>query len=216
MTAPAHFKESLSTRAFPHRYRKVGSPTAFLDSIGIVPIVEYIYKGNTVIDCAEEMDIPVTHFLNWLDMHGYTQQIEDAYALSAQGYLSKAARDLKAARTDMDFKKAKEMLSHARFMASKHDRSKYGEPSATNQGPVGGIQYVFNIGQATPEQTLKLVDGVTHAPPQPALEHAPQEDAHSGFGAPYGVEHAEPVTLELGPLTGPFVDDDAPLTLGID
>lgn len=214
--APVHFKESLEQRAFPYRYRKVGSPSAFLDDIGLLPLLEYIYKGNTLIDAAEEMDIPVTYLLAWIESNGYQPQIEEAYALGAQGYLSRAARDLKRAKGDMEFKKAKELLAHARFMASKHDRGKYGEVSAASHAPAAGVQYVFNIGDNANPQTLNVVAGalagnpaLPHDAPQAALPHAPQDDAAGGAFSAF----AEPVTLDVGALVGG--PDDA-LTLGVE
>lgn len=209
MTQPAHFREDLQTRAFPHRYRKIGSPFEYLDDIGILPIVEYIYKGNTIIDCAAEMDIPVTHLLNWLDDRGYMQQIEDAYAWSAQGYLSQAARELRQATNEMAFKKAKEMLSHARFMASKHDRKKYGESANGKGGSGSGIQYFIQIGNDAPPETLKMVGDAMQSSAALVLEHEPQDD-----GAYDDIVVFEPPVPDIGPFADE--EEDAGLRLGVD
>lgn len=194
---PAHFDDSLNARARPIRYRNVGGPYAFLNSIGIDAILEYIYKARNLIDVAKEINVSVTCLLNWLENEGHMQKIENATRFSAEGYLSEASTMLRNAQTDFELKKAKEIASHGRFMASKLDKTKYGQDQQ-KMGNATGVTFIMHMG----DKTLN-VSAIAHA--QDALP--PPE---LGFiNAEYSLIKGEPITpipLDVAPpdTLGPF------------
>lgn len=156
MTYPAptatEFRDDLAARCFPHRYRRIGSPYAYLDEVGISPILEYIYKGHLIIDVAEAVNVPLSVLNEWIDKKGHRTDVDEAEQKSAEGYLAEGMRLLKTAKTDFEFKKAKEIIRNAQFMAEKKDRKTYGD----NKQKGGGskLSYVFNIGATgDPRQT---------------------------------------------------------------
>src|SRR5690606_23987484 len=200
-----------------YRFRKVGNPFAFLDEIGILPIVEYIYKGNTILDVAREIDLPVTYLMRWIEDNSYQQAIEDASRVSAEGFLSTAYNDLRQAETDFQYKKAKESLNHARFMASKLDKPTYGTDQQV-QGAASGIQYIFNIGSQhdAVDMASAIVPTQNANAPLPPLYTPP--DAASLLGPLPPPETPAATQSDAEPQLGPFVPSTAidPDTLGPD
>lgn len=208
--APTFFQESLATRALPHRYRRVGTPFSFLDSVGIIPILEFIYKGHTLLDAAREMDVPVTHLRLWIEEGGHAPQVEEAERISAEGFLSTAYHELRTADSDFTLRRAKEALKHAQFMASKKDRATYGGDSVAPPAGPSGVQYVFNIGSANPQELQLVNEVVRQTAPQTPSEPAPT--TFEALQAPK--TPPEPSTPE--PETGPFITPVDMETLGPD
>lgn len=151
---PTGYDESLAARCFPQRWRRLGSPVEYLDSIGIVPVVEFIIKGHLRHDVAEVTNVPYTTLQEWIKANGYENVVEDAETLSAEGMLAEGARSLRQARCEFDLKKAKALLDHAQYMAAKKNRGVYG--LAANAPPNSPITYVFNIGNS--KQTMQAQD----------------------------------------------------------
>ena len=142
----ATYQDDLATRAKQVRYRNIGSPYAFLNAIGLDPLLEEIYKGTNIVDVAKKINIGIGVLLTWLENEGHMQKVEDATKFSAEGYLSEASSLLREAQTDFQLKKAKEIASHGRFMASKLDKSKYG--GDTKQiGNATGLTFIMHLGQ---------------------------------------------------------------------
>jgi hypothetical protein len=149
LPAVTRFNDDLQHRAFPARFRNVGNPYAFLNDVGIVPVLEYIYKGNLLIDAAAELNVSYTILQNWVENEGHEAAIDEAQRISAEGYLAEGLRRLRNAPNEFELKRAKEMVAHARFMASKKDKGQYGgtEQQADNRA---GVSYIFNIGGPSP------------------------------------------------------------------
>lgn len=142
---PATFNDSLSQRAKLARWRGIGNPFAFLNDVGIMPIKEYLYRGSTILEVAEELNLPLTVIRHWIENEGHEAAIEEASVLSAEGYLVNGERLLKTAANKFDLDKAKAMIEHGRWMASKKDKKTYGnQPGDLGQGYA--VSYVFNIG----------------------------------------------------------------------
>ena len=153
---PTQFADSLALRAKQLRFRGVGDQFSFLDGIGIIPIQEFLYRGANVIDLAETLNIPITVIHRWIESRGYQQEIDNASQVSAEGYIYQGEKLLKSAATKFDLDKAKAMLEHGRFMASKKDKKQYG--NTTEQGlPTAGVTYVFNVGNVT--QAKEIIEG---------------------------------------------------------
>ncbi len=168
--APESFRDDLSLRASQlRRFRQVGNPYAFLNEIGITPIVECIYKGNLLLDVAEQMNVSLTILRKWVEEEGHGATVEDAETISAEGFLAEGMRLVRTAENAFQLSKAKEMIRHAQYMASKKNKKTYGNTDAAQQG--AGVQYVFNIGQnTTAPQMAKDVLSI--------IEHAPQDVQH--------------------------------------
>lgn len=143
--APSTFRDSLALRAKNVRFRGVGNPYAFLEEIGLVPIKEFMYRGATIIDLADELNLPVTTIRNWIENNGYQTELEEASVLSAEGYIRQGELMLKAAENKFALDKAKAMIDHGRWMASKKDKKTYGQ-SAAEQGQQAAVSYTFLIG----------------------------------------------------------------------
>lgn len=158
-SVPERFDDSLAARIFPHRFRRVGNPYAFLNDVGIVPMLEYIYKGNLLIDVAEALNVSFTILTTWAENEQHMEAIEEAEKISAEGYLAEGQRRLREATNDFELKRAKEMINHARFMASKKDKARYGNNEQMGVGDKAGVSYVFNIGG-------NVVTQVTTTPPE--------------------------------------------------
>lgn len=180
MTLPApnlppvqHFNDDLASRIFPMRFRRIGSPFAFLNEVGVVPILEYIYKGNLLIDVAEVLNVSMTVLNTWVENEGHAAAIEEAEKLSAEGYLAEGMRRLRCAENQFELKRAQEMIKHAQFMASKKNKKVYG--AVTEQQGGAGVSYVFNInGNISAPQELKdvikTVEQVVEDVPQVRLD----------------------------------------------
>lgn len=145
---PVVFQDSLALRAKQIRFRGIGNPYAFLDSIGLVPIKEFLFRGANMIDIADVLNIPLTLLHNWIDSNNHTAEIEAASVISAEGYIYKGEQLLKNAENKFELDKAKAMLEHGRFMASKKDKKKYGT-QAELLAPGAGVTYIFNITEPT-------------------------------------------------------------------
>lgn len=203
----------------------MGNPYAFLNDIGIVPVLEYLYKGNLLIDVASVLNVSYTILQNWVEHEGHEAAIDEAQRISAEGYLAEGLRRLRTAPNEFELKRAKEMVAHARFMASKKDKGQYGGTEQQNNAG-GGVSYVFNIGQqpAAPnspppakalDATYKLLEPdtlpvVTFTLPVAAPAPSPDVEQHlKAFGVTKAFDElfapmAEP-TAEA-PDVGPFYD----------
>lgn len=200
-TGPVFYRDSIQARAAPIKYRKIGNPYGFLNSIGIEAILDEIRKGHNIVEIAESLDISIGILLNWIDNEGHTQRIENAFQFSAEGYLAQAAKQLKEARNDFELKRAKEIATHGRFMASKLDRNKYGAEAA--KGTTGNlVSFVLHIGTNKPQEANIIQGEVLRKTTQHA-EIVSTEDSFALFPTPPGV--VEPDSI------GPF--EDAPLDL---
>lgn len=153
MNMPVVFNDSLQLRAKQVRFRGIGNPFEFLNSIGITPVKEKIYRGSNIVDVAEELNIPITYLLKWIDENGYDEEISAASTLSAEGYVSKGEKMLHAATNKFELDKAKAMIEHGRFMASKKDKKTYGNAIDPNQG-APSVTYIFQVG-ATPATVIE-------------------------------------------------------------
>lgn len=141
---PSVFNDSIALRAKQLRFRGIGNPFQFLDDIGIIPIKEYLFRGANIIDLADTLNVPITLINQWIDKNNYAGDIEEASTLSAEGYIYRGERLLHAAENKFQLDKAKAMLEHGRFMASKKDKKQYGNEHDKG-APGGGVTYIFNI-----------------------------------------------------------------------
>lgn len=186
---PTSFHDSIALRARNVRFRGIGNPFAFLAEIGIVPIKEYIYRGATIIDLAETLNLPVTTLRTWIEENGYQGEVEEASTLSAEGYIRQGEIMLRSAANKFDLDKAKAMIEHGRWMASKKDKKTYG----TQPGELGGpaaVSYVFQIGDNSAVQVN------TQAPADPKSLNNTQDEQ-------------KPVEFSLGE-TNPFLIERPP------
>jgi hypothetical protein len=149
--APQVFRDSLSLRARNLRFRGIGNPYTFLEEIGLVPIKEYIYRGATIIDLADELNLPVTTIRTWIEENGYQGELEEAGTLSAEGYIRQGEIMLKNATDKFQLDKAKATIEHGRWMASKKDKKTYGQ-SATETQQQAAVSYTFLIGDGAAVQ----------------------------------------------------------------
>lgn len=228
-TVPAEYRDDLTVRAFPHKFRRIGNPFAFLNDIGIVPILEYIYKGNLLIDVAEQLNVSYTILARWVEEEGHSEAVDEAQRISAEGYLAEGLRRLRNAGTEFELKRAKEMVAHARFMASKKDKTQYGTTEQTGVERAG-VSYVFNIAgdmvapavlpaPSTPSVGTEpnIIEGTATPVRMDILGHLAQgfddifikEDGPPQPAAKTAVARRTPLTAaeqaEL-PLVGPFYD----------
>ena len=186
---PTQFADSLALRAKQLRFRGVGDQFSFLDGIGIIPIQEFLYRGANVIDLAETLNIPITVIHRWIEARSYQTDIDDASQVSAEGYIFQGEKLLKAAQTKFELDKAKAMLEHGRFMASKKDKRQYGN---TNEAtlPGGGVTYVFNVG--TPAQAKEIIEG------EYKLEPAEEKPQGVTLAMEFNLDVASPSKSPLG------------------
>lgn len=152
------FADSMELRARNLRFRGIGNPFAFLQGIGIVPIKEFIYRGATLIELAEVLNLPVGTLRKWIEENNLQAEIEEASVVSAEGYIAHGEKMLKNAKDDFELKKAKALIEHAKFMASKKDKTTYGNtPDLTTNA--AAVMYQFVINQ-TPQQTpTHIIEG---------------------------------------------------------
>lgn len=151
---PNVYNDDISLRATQARFRGVGNPFQFLDSIGAGPIKEYLYRGANLIEVADTLNVSLALLHKWIEVNDLGNEFKDASKISAEGYLYQGEKLLKDAKDSFTLNKAKAMLEHARFMASKKDKGQYGttqELPGANQG----ITYIFNMGNAAPQQVLE-------------------------------------------------------------
>lgn len=159
--SPQVFEDSLAIRAKQLRFRGVGSQFAFLDGIGIIPIQEYLFRGANIIDVADVLNIPLTVLHRWIDANNYQPEIEQASRISAEGYIYRGEKLLQEAQNKFDLDKAKAMLEHGRFMASKKDKKQYGNMQETGM-PAAGVTYIFNMQGKADEnasQAKSIIEG---------------------------------------------------------
>jgi hypothetical protein len=179
--------------------------------VGITPILEAIYKGYNIVDVAKQINVSVTILLTWLDNEGLMQKVEDATKFSAEGYLSEASTLLREAQTEFQLKKAKEIASHGRFMASKLDKPKYGNDN-TKLGNATGLTFIMHMGAGTaaiqatmaPEAhvrpaELQAIDGTFSIIPKPTPTQAVEPEAIGPFEEEPFIPDAKQVPLYLRP-----------------
>lgn len=150
MNTPVVFNDSLDIRARQLRFRGIGNPFEFLNSIGILPIKEKLIRGSNIVDVAEELNLPVTYLTLWIEENGHEEEIQAASTLSAEGYVSKGEKMLRDAQNKFQLDKAKAMIDHGRFMASKKDKKTYGTQLDPNSG-APNVTYIFQIGETPPQ-----------------------------------------------------------------
>lgn len=141
---PSIFNDDLAYRCFPHRFRNIGNPLAYLNDVGLAPILEFIYKGHLLIDVAEAVNVPLLVLRKWVEHEGHTEEIEEAETISAEGYLAEGMRRIRTAPTEFELRRAKEMVKHAQFMASKKNKPIYGE-SVALPPQHAAVTYIFNV-----------------------------------------------------------------------
>lgn len=204
---PVVFDDDLAGRCFPHRFRRIGSPYAYLNDVGITAILEFIYKGNLLIDVAEAVNVPLTALRLWVENEDHTRDIDEAETISAEGYLAEGMRRLKNAPTEFELKRAKEMIRHAQYMAGKKNKPTYGE--AVNAKPSSDVTYVFNIPNTDTASIISrgIIEhtGAQHniAPltPRTAAESA-LDRANSPERAPVSMDLGEAFGLAVGRIDG--------------
>lgn len=207
---PVHFDDDLKYRCFPHKFRKIGDPYGYLDGVGLDAILEYIIKGNLLIDVAEATDVPLIVLRRWVEDRGYFSQIEDAENESAEGYLARAATAVRTAPTEFELRRAKEMMKHAQFMAEKKNKKTYG--AGVNKDPGKTVHYEFHIGNnADPQQAAAVAQAVIEAESTrvdlqgPSAEDTASDRPHLSFTlgdvfAPGGLPDTMPFGAPVPPL----------------
>ena len=213
---PVSFDEDLATRCFPNRFRRVGDPYGYLDEVGLEPILEYIYKGNLLIDVASATNVPLMRLRRWVEDRNFTSQIDDAETQSADGYLSQARTAIKNAPTEFELRRAKEMMNHAKFMAENKNKQTYGGGVAKQQR--APVTYQFVIGTPTPEAAQavqhiasSIIEGeskVVEPVPMVSLAHMfPGLNQPDVVQEPVLVARRPPMPTPTNPDVGPFYDD---------
>lgn len=209
-----NYRDDLARRAFPAKFRNIGNPYAFLNDVGIIPVLEYIYKGNLLIDVAECLNVSLTILRTWVENEQHGAAVEEAEMLSAEGYLAEGMKRMRNAQTGFELTQAREMIKHAQFMASKKNKKTYGNQESTQAG--AGVSYVFNIGATTTApQLAQAAASIIEHDAQPELnvptprvafnllEHLMHVPDETPIGA---LDWAVPKPNE--PETGPFYDAD--------
>lgn len=144
----------LSVLKDQRRYTGIGSPYQFLESVGLTSVLEHIYRGNTIMDVADELSISITVLLRWIEENGHALKVETAEQISADFYVSEGTRLLRKATTDFELKKAKEVASHGRWLASKLDKSKFGGDTQQAGNTGATVTYIFNVGNKTQQAKM--------------------------------------------------------------
>lgn len=223
---PVSFDESLLARCFPHKFRRIGDPYGYLDEVGIEAILEFIYKGNLLIDVAEATNVPLMRLRKWVEDRGYYQQVEDAETQSADGYLAAAHHKIKTAPTEFELRRAKELMKHAQFMAENKNKHTYGGGVAKQRS--APVHYEFIIGATAPPDVAAAVTGAVidaesrriamdntgDKPPTvsltelfPNLSHLASTDGDVDNVTPILVAGRPVVPTPDNPDIGPFYDD---------
>lgn len=190
---PTSFQDSLAMRAKNIRFRGVGNPHAFLDEIGVTPIKEHIYKGAMLIDIAETLNVPLTLLKAWIKNNGLDGEIEEAQIASAEGYLQYGEKLLKNSASPFELNKAKALIEHGRFMASKKDKRTYGQQLEITGGPAS-VHYSFILpaiapADANPSKPREIIEASFQEIPQVSLQ-LDMEEVNSGV-APIEVPDGE-------------------------
>jgi len=207
MSSPVFFRDSIAARAAPLKFRQIGNPYAFLNGVGIEPILDEVRKGHNLVEIAEILDVSIGVMLRWIDFEGHIQALDEAFKFSAEGHLATAAKAIKQASNDFELKKAKELANHGRFMASKMDRHKYGaEVQKQQTGNV--IQFVLHMGQGDKPKEINVIEG--SATPLPA--HGEIINDETGFvmlsaPPPPGTLFPTPEGVAPPDDIGPFDDE---------
>lgn len=181
---PQYFDEDLVKRCFPIRFRNIGNPNAYLNELGIRPILEYIYKGHLLIDVAEATNVPLTVLRLWIEHEKYFEEIQEAETLSAEGFLAEGMKRLRTARTEFELKRANSIIKHAQYMATKKNKPVYGETTSKETGNV--VHYEFNIGNSASPEALNTAKTV--------IESVASRVAAPGTGNGQGTASAQPLT----------------------
>ncbi|HWG89162.1 MAG TPA: hypothetical protein VN679_15360 [Candidatus Acidoferrales bacterium] len=189
---PTTFHDSIQQRAKLARWRGVGNPFAFLNDIGLVPVRERLFKGATLLEVAEELGLPLTALHVWIENEGHEAAIEEASVLSAEGYVVEGQRMLRVATTKFELDKAKAMIEHGRWMASKKDKKTYGN-TINELGQGASVSYVFNIGN---ESTVQI-NTRGQAPDNP-IAPVPA-DPHALPKVSFSLEETNPFQLDRPP-----------------
>ena len=177
---PATFNDSIKQRAALARFRGIGNPFAFLNDIGLVPIRERLFKGATLLEVAEELNLPLTALHLWVENEGHEAAIEEASVLSAEGYIVEGQRMLRTALNKFDLDKAKAMIEHGRWMASKKDKKTYGN-TINELGQGAAVSYTFNINGGAVQVNTRTQEPDKPVAPLPTDPTAiPQVEFHLG------------------------------------
>lgn len=190
-TSAVAFDEDLERRCFPHKFRKIGDPFGYLDSIGIEPILEFIYKGNLLIDVAQATNVPLIRIRRWVEEKGHFSQVEDAETQSADGYLAFARHALKTAPNDFELRRAKELMRHAQFMAENKNKHVYGGGVGKQKNAPVHYQFIIGNAEDAPEVVEKVLEGESR--------RISEETAANNTGT-------APPTVDLQELFGPVPD----------
>jgi hypothetical protein len=185
---PHSFDDNLAVRGWQNRRGTIGNPYAYLANVGLDAILEKLYQGANLVDVAEALKVSVTILRTWLDNEGYWPKVEEATTLSSEGYLAMGQKLLLTAPSKFELDKAKALIEHARWMASKINKPVYGTvdvPAAATT-----VSYVFNVGGSA-----QIVAGHT-----PHALQKPEEDVRV-----LPVTFAVPGVAE--PEVGPFADE---------
>lgn len=205
---PTVFEDSLSLRASNLRFRGVGNPYAFLDGIGIVPIKEFLFRGANIIDIADVLNIPLTLIHNWIEAKNLRPDIEEASVVSAEGYIYQGEKMLRAATNKFELDKAKTMLEHGRFMASKKNKKVYGNQVDMAAG-AAAVTYIFNVG-ATPAKLTALPADINPIHSTIDAEFVDVSAVRFSLAEEFGIDLGPaPAHLEPEPLVLP--DPPAPI-----
>lgn len=191
------FNDSLELRARNLRFRGVGNPYAFLDELGIIPIKEFLYRGATIIELAEALNLPLHTIHVWIEQNNYQPDIEEASVISAEGYLWRGQTLLNQAENKFQLDKAKLMLEHGRFMASKKNKKVYGNTQDVGSG-AASVTYVFNVGEAPPvvAESKKVDDAI-----EAEFEEVPRVSMDFNLGpAPEHIRKAGKIAQPIAPV----------------
>lgn len=203
MTYPTFFTDSLKARANVSAFRRIGSPYAFLSSIGIEPILEAIHKGANVVDIAQELNVPVIVVHRWLEENNYLVEVEKAIKMSADGYLAAGQKLMETAETEFELRKAKELLNHSRWLAANLNKPKY-STAAQNQATPGGVTYVFNIGESKQVAPIEAKpEDYSYLEEAPPVRMMPFDGPEPELG-PFVEPPADPATSPLPPHLAPL------------
>jgi hypothetical protein len=158
MSAPIFFRDSITARAAPLKFRLIGNPYAFLNDIGVEAMLDEVRKGHNLVDIAEAVDISIGILLRWIELEGHIGAFDDAFKFSAEGHIAAAGKAIRNASNEFELKKAKEMANHGRFMASKMDRHRYGA-EVQKQATGNVVQFVLHMGQGEAPKVIEAIEG---------------------------------------------------------
>jgi hypothetical protein len=140
---PETFTSSLAVLGRQNARGRVGNPYLYLHAVGIEAVIERMYQGANLVDVAQELNCSILLLRQWFDAESYWPRVDEATQLSADGYLALGQRLLKDATTTFELTKARALVEHARWMASKVDKGKYGTSEVI--APASTVSYTFNV-----------------------------------------------------------------------